>query len=166
MIDFKFPQIVPLAKLYANDYNPNKMPKTEMHLLKDCILNYGFLFPIIVTHDKDRDMYRIIDGEHRYHTLKTLNSDKALVIDLQIPIHEAMQLTVLMNRIKGMHKVESMSKLVVNLHNAGMTDVEIAKNLGMEAEEYIRLKQQLGIAAYFSNHEYSKSWEVLNSSTE
>lgn len=39
-------------------------------------------------------------------------------------------------------------------------DYEIAKNLGMEAEEIIRLKQQLGIAHAFKNVEYSDSWEI------
>ena len=37
---------------------------------------------------------------------------------------------------------------------------EKAKNLGMEAEEIIRLKQQLGIAHAFKNVEYSDSWEI------
>lgn len=159
-IKFIMPQIVDISLLYTNDYNPNKMPKKEMDLLKECILKYGFLFPIITTFDEEKIKYRIIDGEHRFETLKRLKSNQVMIIDLQIPIKEAMQLTVLMNRIKGMHKVESMSELVVKLHSLGISDVEIAKNLGMEAEEYIRLKQQLGIATYFKNHEFSRSWEV------
>jgi ParB-like chromosome segregation protein Spo0J len=159
-INFILPKVVNICDLYANDYNPNKMPKIEMDLLAECIKKYGFLFPIVTTFDASTNKYRIIDGEHRYETLKRLNSKEALIIDLQISIEDAIQLTVLMNRIKGMHKVESMSDLVVRLSSLGLSDVEIAKNLGMEAEEYIRLKQQLGIAVYFSKHEYSKSWEV------
>lgn len=160
MIKFHIPQVVPLGKLYANDYNPNKMPSLEMQLLKECILKYGFIFPILACYDHEKDMYMIIDGYHRYETLKRLKSEQALIVDLAIPIEEAMQLTVLMNKIKGMHQVESMSKLVVKLSALGLSDVEIANNLGIEAEEYIRLKQQLGIAVYYSQHEYSKSWEV------
>jgi len=41
------------------------MPNTEMGLLKECILKYGFLFPIITTWDKEKQKYRIIDGYHR-----------------------------------------------------------------------------------------------------
>ena len=159
-IKFVLPKVVDIADLYANDYNPNKMPKTEMDLLAECIKKYGFLFPIVTTFDSGTNKYRIIDGEHRYETLKRLKSKEALIIDLQIPIEDAIQLTVLMNRIKGMHKVESMSDLVVRLSNLGLSDIEIAKNLGMEAEEYIRLKQQIGIAVYYCKHEYSKSWEA------
>lgn len=159
-IEFKIPEIVDINLLNPNDYNPNIMPKKEMLLLSECITNYGFLFPIIV--NKEGDKYIIIDGYHRYETLKRLKSDKVSIINLDITIEQRMQLTVLMNRIKGMHQVESMSKLVVKLHSTGMDDTQICKNLGMEAEEYIRLKQQLGIAAYYSNHSYSKSWEIEN----
>lgn len=157
-VDFKTPEIVDISLLVANDYNPNKMPKKEMNLLSECITTYGFLFPIIV--NKEFDKYVIIDGYHRFETLKRLKSDKASVINLNLTIEQRMQLTVLMNRIKGMHQVESMSHLVVKLSNLGMNDIDICENIGMEAEEYIRLKQQLGIASYYQNHSYSKSWEV------
>ncbi|OGS40526.1 MAG: hypothetical protein A3K77_00850 [Euryarchaeota archaeon RBG_13_31_8] len=154
------PTVVPLNMLLANDYNPNRMPKKEMTLLEDCILKYGFLFPIIVTWDKEKEKYRIIDGFHRYEKLKQLGAENVSIIDMQISYHDAIQLTVLMNRIKGMHQVELMSDLILNLENLGLMDEEICKNLGMEVEEYLRLKQQLGIAHAFRNHEYSKSWEV------
>ena len=150
---------VPMDMLFANDYNPNRMPRSEMNLLKDCILKYGFLFPIIVTWDKEREKYRIIDGYHRYETLRQLGATEVSIIDLQLSYHDAVQLTVLMNRIKGMHQVELMSDLIVSLEDLGLMDEEICKNLGMEPEEYLRLKQQLGIAHAFRNHEYSKSWE-------
>ncbi len=159
-IDFKMPEIVEITLLVANDYNPNRMPKKEMDLLAECIATYGFLFPIIV--NKENDKYVIIDGYHRYETLKRLGAGQVSIINLNIKPEQRMQLTVLMNRIKGMHQVESMSNLVVKLHNLGMHDKDICLNLGMEAEEYIRLKQQLGIASYYRHHEYSRSWEVEN----
>jgi ParB-like chromosome segregation protein Spo0J len=159
-INFKMPVVVPIEQLFANDYNPNRMPREEMRLLADCISKYGFLFPIITTWDNDKKMYRIIDGYHRYETLKRLGAVEASIINLNIPYHDAVQLTVLMNRIKGLHQVEKMSDLVVKLESLGLEDYEIASNLGMEAEELMRLKQQLGIAHAFKNVEYSNSWEV------
>lgn len=151
-------KVVPLTELFANDYNPNRMPDNEMGLLKECILKFGFLFPILVTFDKSKGKYRIIDGYHRYEALKRIGATEASVIDMQLPYHDAVQLTVLMNRIKGLHQVELMSDLIVKLEDLGLEDAEICKNLGMEVEEYLRLKQQLGIAHSFRNHEYSKSW--------
>lgn len=155
----RMPEIVDIDLLFANDYNPNRMPAEEMRLLGDCIMKYGFLFPIIVNWEEDKEKYRIIDGYHRYFKLKELGVKKVSIIDMKIPYHDAVQLTVLMNRIKGMHQVEKMSDLVVKLEELGLTDGEISNNLGMEAEELLRLKQQLGIAHAFKNVEYSNSWE-------
>jgi hypothetical protein len=152
---------VELDLLEANDYNPNKMPDTEMDLLEQCILRFGFLFPIIVWKTKE-GKYRIIDGFHRYECLKRVGSKTASIVVLDISYDDAVQLTVLMNRIKGMHQVELMSDLVVKLCNLGLEDGEICKNLGMETEEYIRLKQQLGIAHAFRKHKYTNSWDISN----
>lgn len=156
----RMPKLVSIDDLHANSYNPNRMPKEEMRMLADCITTYGFLFPIIVSWDEELGKYRIIDGYHRFETLKRLGVKEVSVVDLAIPYHEAVQLTVLMNRIKGMHQVEKMSDLVVKLEELGMTDEEISHNLGMEEEELIRLKQQLGIAHVFRNVEYANSWEI------
>jgi len=152
-------RIVDIEDIYANEYNPNRMPQTEMKLLSDCIIKYGFLFPIIVAYNKEKGKFRIIDGYHRYETLKKIGAKRVSIINLNLTHHDAIQLTVLMNRIKGMHQVELMSDLLVNLEDLGLMDDEICKNLGMETEEYLRLKQQLGIAHSFKSHEYSKSWE-------
>lgn len=149
--------IVDLNSLVANDYNPNRMPDTEMDLLKQCIIKYGFLFPIIVV--KEGEKYRIVDGYHRYEILKRMCCDKVSVVVLDIPKSEMVQLTVLMNRIKGLHQVELMSDLVVKLQDLGLEDDEISNNLGMETEEYIRLQQQLGISHAFRKHQYTNTWE-------
>lgn len=151
-------KIVKLTELYANEYNPNRMPDTEMNLLKESILKFGFIFPIVATWDEKKEKYRIIDGYHRYETLKRIGAIECTIVDMKLPYHDAVQLTVLMNRIKGLHQVEMMSDLVLKLENLGLEDSEICSNLGMEAEEYLRLKQQLGIAHAFKNHKYSNSW--------
>lgn len=152
-------KLVRISELCPNQYNPNKMPKLEMTLLWECIKKFGFLFPIITKWDAKIQQYKIIDGYHRYEDFIRAGCKWISIIDLDIPYHDAVQLTVLMNRIKGMHQVELMSDLVVNLENLGLMDEEICKNLGMEPEEYLRLKQQLGIAHSFRNHQYSRSWE-------
>jgi ParB-like chromosome segregation protein Spo0J len=170
-------KVVKISELQPNSYNPNRMggavgsekldknakiPKdgTMMGLLTACILKYGFLFPIIVSWDDEIKKYRIIDGYHRYEALIRLGATEVAIVDLKIPYHDAMTLTVMMNRIKGHHAVEKMSDLVVKLEDLGLQDSEICENLGMETEEYLRLKQQLGIAHAFKDHIYSKSWEV------
>jgi ParB-like chromosome segregation protein Spo0J len=153
-------KVVDINLLQANVYNPNRMPSMEMSLLEQCIAKYGFLFPIITSWDEDLQKYRIIDGYHRYEVLKRMGATEVSILDLKLPYHDAVQLTILMNRIKGLHQIEKMSDLVMKLEDLGLQDEEICKNLGMETEEYMRLKQQLGIAHAFRNHNYSKSWEA------
>jgi len=162
-------KIVKINDLQPNSYNPNRFSGmatksgsdsgSMMSLLRNCITKYGFLFPILVSWDEDLKKYRIIDGYHRYEALKQLGAEEVAILDMNILYHDAVQLTVLMNRIKGHHQVEKMSDLVMKLEDLGLTDSEIRENLGMEPEEHLRLKQQLGIAHAFRDHEYSKSWE-------
>jgi ParB-like chromosome segregation protein Spo0J len=150
--------LVPIEEIFANDYNPNRMPTVEMELLDSCIARYGFLFPLICTFDKNVQKYRIIDGYHRYESLKRRGATHAEILDLKISYHDAVQLTVLMNRIKGIHQVERMADVVSKLSDLGLEDSEICENLGMEPEEYGRLKQQLGIAHVFRNARYGNAW--------
>jgi ParB-like chromosome segregation protein Spo0J len=152
--------VVPLSSLISNNYNPNRMLSREMDLLCEAIKKFGFLFPIITSWDEEHQKYRIIDGYHRFEALKRIGATEVTIIDLKLPYHDAIQLTILMNRIKGLHRVEKMSDIVVKLGDLGLQDNEICENLGMETEEYLRLKQQLGIAHAFKDHVYSKSWDV------
>jgi len=152
--------LVPLEMCFANSYNPNKMLTKENQMLCDCMIKYGFLFPLITTFDEEKQKYRIIDGYHRYEALKKIGAKEVAILDMKLPYHDAVQLTVLMNRIKGLHQIELMSDLVVKLEDLGLQDNEICENLGMETEEYLRLKQQLGIAHAFKDHVYSNSWEA------
>ena len=42
----------------------------------------------------------------------------------------------------------------------GKSDSWIAKHLGMDADELLRLKQITGLASLFKDKEFSKSWQV------
>ena len=48
-------------KVTPNDYNPNKVSKQNLELLKQSILTNGWTLPIVVRPD-----YTIIDGFHRW----------------------------------------------------------------------------------------------------
>ena len=74
--------VVPLASLEANDYNPNRMPGSEMDLLRQCIEKFGFLFPIVVVRAGEK--YKIVDGFHRYETLRRMGAQEAAVVVLEL----------------------------------------------------------------------------------
>ena len=51
-----------------------------------------------------------------------------------------------------------MSDLVLDLARRNWSNTRIAKELGMSADEVLRLKQITGLAALFTNQEFSKEW--------
>ena len=51
-----------------------------------------------------------------------------------------------------------MTNIVSDLVNSGMSDSWIMKNIGMDADELLRLKQISGLAALFKDKEFSKVW--------
>ena len=59
-------RMLPLDKLEANDYNPNRMAAPELKLLKISIEEDGFTQPIVAYYNAERDVYEIVDGFHRY----------------------------------------------------------------------------------------------------
>ena len=152
--------LVPTEKIKANNYNPNNVPKNNMELLLQSILDNGFCFPIVVIKD-ELDEYVVIDGFHRYTILKDwLKVAEIPVVILEHDLKKRMSATVQFNRARGVHQVELMGDLVQALVEQGVNDLDISKHLGMELEEVHRLKQITGIAEIFKNQSYSKSWEM------
>ena len=46
--------------------------------------------------------------------------------------------------------------------NMGSSDAWIMKNIGMDADELLRLKQISGLQSLFKDKEFSKAWEIDN----
>ena len=64
------------------------------------------------------------------------------------------------NRARGKHRVEAMSDIVVELKRRNWSDAKIARELGMDADEVLRLSQITGLAEMFADKEFSTAWEV------
>jgi ParB-like chromosome segregation protein Spo0J len=153
------PILVSASKVVANDYNPNKVAKPEMKLLKKSIEDNGFCFPIVTIYDKDNDNYIIIDGFHRYTVLtEYLKSKEIPIVVLEHDIKKRMAATIQFNRARGTHQIIDMSNIVSDLFAKGWDDDKICEHLGMELDEVIRLKQVSGLKSAFGDHEFSKSW--------
>ena len=63
-------KMVPIYKVVANDYNPNRVARPELLLLKHSIEKDGYTQPIVTYHDKKNDLYILVDGFHRYRCAK------------------------------------------------------------------------------------------------
>lgn len=157
---------IPIDKIQANAYNPNAVAPPEMKLLYESIKQDGYTMPIVCYYLEDVDKYEIVDGFHRYRILKE-NKDiydreeghlPVSVIDK--PLENRMASTIRHNRARGQHSIELMTNIVAELVESGMSDAWISKNLGMDFDELLRLKQISGLAALFADKEFSWSWEV------
>lgn len=155
--------------VFANDYNPNSVAPTEMKLLELSILQDGYTQPI-VTMPND-GMFEVVDGFHRnrvgkeswevnkrvhgYLPVVRIKSDRTEKPD-------RMAATIRHNRARGAHRIDSMSEIVVELKRRNWKDEKIARELGMDADEVLRLCQISGIAEAFKDREFSEAWEIDN----
>ncbi|GHV36352.1 nuclease [Synergistales bacterium] len=156
---------VSIEKIRANEYNPNAVAPPEMKLLYESIREDGYTMPIVCYYHEDDGMYEIVDGFHRY-TVMLKHPDiferegGCLPVSvIKKPIAERMASTIRHNRARGTHDVDLMSNIVAELVSMGRTDAWIAKKLGMDCDEILRLKQITGLAELFKNQPYSKAWE-------
>ena len=159
---------VPIEKIQANSYNPNKVSPPEMKLLIKSVLEDGYTMPIVCYYIKEDDRYEIVDGFHRYMAMKACaeiaerenNCLPVSVIDK--PLSERIASTIRHNRARGIHSIDLMVDIVVQLTEAGLSDEWIMKNIGMDADEVLRLKQISGLSSLFANREFSKAWKSDN----
>ena len=148
---------VPIEKVRANSYNPNRVAPPEMRLLEISIWEDGYTMPCVCYYIPEEDVYEIVDGFHRYSVLKTskriYEREKGLlpVVVINKDISNRMASTIRHNRARGVHNIDLMCDIVSELTKAGMSDSWIMKNIGMDADELLRLKQISGLAELFAD---------------
>ena len=156
---------VPVEKVRANSYNPNSVASPEMKLLETSIWEDGYTMPVVCYYLPDEDIYEIVDGFHRYTTLKTSKriyereGGMLPVVTIEKDINDRMASTIRHNRARGTHSVDLMRDIVGELVASGMSDSWIIKHIGMDKDEVLRLKQLSGLASLFIDREYSEADE-------
>lgn len=155
---------VPVEKIHANTYNPNHVAPPEMKLLYQSIKEDGYTMPIVCYYDPETDTYEIVDGYHRYTTMlthKDIYEREGGCLPVSVidkPLEDRMASTIRHNRARGEHSIDLMTNIVAELVDSGMSDAWIMKNIGMDAEELLRLKQLSGLQELFKDTDFSKSW--------
>lgn len=120
MSEIEFPvlnvKMVDIDKVVANDYNPNKVAPPEMWLLKHSIEEDGYTQPIVTYYDKERDIYIVVDGFHRYRCAKEyFNLKQIPVVTIDKDLENRMASTIRHNRARGTHQIIDMSHIVLTL---------------------------------------------------
>ena len=158
---------VPADTVAANDYNPNTVAPPELKLLEHSIACDGYTQPVVTWVDGDRR--ETVDGFHRglvgrtskkvrarthgYLPVTTVNADRT-------DRRDRIASTIRHNRARGRHAVDRMSDIVLDLSRRNWSDAKIARELGMEPDEVLRLKQITGLAEAFADKEFSEAWDV------
>lgn len=149
------------------DYgNPNFVAPPEMRLLEHSITANGYTMPV-VTHECEAGVVTV-DGHHRRRVCldspSVNTSTKGYLPITQIRAERTdeparIAATIEHNRARGEHRVDQMSELVRMLYQAGWRDNKIQEELGMTADEVLRMKQITGLAEMFASRQYSEAWE-------
>lgn len=157
-------QLVPVDDVRGNDYNPNKVARPEMDLLALSIRKDGLTMPCVVANDGDR--YVIVDGFHRRtqvaekEDIRSSLNGYLPIVKLNKKIEDRIASTVRHNVARGTHQVDLSARLVTILKKNNWTNERIGKEIGMDADEVLRLKQITGLAEAFADKEFSKAWEA------
>lgn len=154
-------------EVHANDYNPNVVAPPEMKLLRHSIECDGFTQPIVTW--ENGNGREVVDGFHRnrvgkeqkairkqlmgYLPVTTIQSDRS-------GRNDRIAATIRHNRARGAHQVDNMSEIIVELSRRNWSDEKIGRELGMEPDEILRLKQISGLAELFKDRDFSEAWEV------
>lgn len=152
-------------EVVANDYNPNKVAPPEMQLLEVSIDNDGYTQPIVTYPVEGR--HEVVDGFHRSRVGKESSVIKKRVHgylpvvnirDEQTDKNDRIASTIRHNRARGKHQVDAMSEIVLELKNRNWTNERVARELGMDEDEILRLCQISGLESLFSDADFSKAW--------
>lgn len=158
----------------ANDYNPNHVATPEMRSLRRSIDKFGYGMPVVTWQDTDGSDVTI-DGEHRGRIGKEITTVRSRVHGY-LPVarvkkvlddgnyrdaerNDVIQATILYNEARGEHGTSPMTAIVAELLRNGWSDTDVAKELGMDADEVLRFKHNTGLPELFKNHNYSTAWE-------
>lgn len=157
---------VPNEDVRSNDYNPNAVAPPEMQLLEVSIQEDGYTQPIVTFPNEG---FEVVDGFHRNRVGKECQAIRERIHGY-LPITQInperqdkgdrIAATIRHNRARGKHKVSAMSDIVVELKRRNWSDEKIGKNLGMDADEVLRLCQITGMRELFSDADFSKSWDI------
>jgi ParB-like chromosome segregation protein Spo0J len=157
---------VPADQVEANDYNPNSVAPPEMKLLELSISEDGYTQPIVAY--GTNGYYEVVDGFHRNRVGKECKKIRERIHGY-LPITlintnrenkgDRIAATIRHNRARGKHIVSGMSDIVLELSRRNWSDAKISRELGMEPDEVLRLKQITGLAELFADKEFSEAWE-------
>jgi ParB-like chromosome segregation protein Spo0J len=107
-------ELVNVASLKTDGQNPNRMSEKQHRALRESILRYGFIVPIITNKD-----LLIADGEQRWEEAKALGMKQVQVIKLPVEDVDRRLLRQVLNKLKGEHEPRADAEEFQRIIDAG-----------------------------------------------
>jgi ParB-like chromosome segregation protein Spo0J len=115
-LDVEVPQteLIDIDRLQLDGDNPNKMKKGQLKALRDAIVKWGFIVPIVT----NRDLL-VADGEQRITVAKELGMKQVPVVRLDVEDVDRRLLRQVLNKLKGQHVPELDQEEFLRIIEAG-----------------------------------------------
>lgn len=126
---------VALAACHPNPWNPNRMDGLTYAKTIESIRKYGFIDPMTLRAMPDKPgEWQIIDGENRWRAARDLGIEHGPAFSLgNVEEKMAMQLTIVLNELRGQYDPRSMGSLLRNLLDNDTID-ELTRTLPFTEE--------------------------------
>jgi ParB-like chromosome segregation protein Spo0J len=110
-------------QLVPNTWNPNRQDPETFAKEKVSLQRFGFVVPIITRSATPGSKFEIVDGEHRWKAAIELGMEWVPIYDLgNISEHEAMQLTIVLNELRGKPEEKKLGDVLKRLLNTETID--------------------------------------------
>lgn len=132
-------RLLDVGKLEPNPWNPNEQDAETFAKEKVSLQRFGFVAPIIARpHPKERGRWEIIDGEHRWKGAIELKMLVVPVYDVgPIGDHEAQQLTVILNELRGKPNEKKLEVVLKRLLGSDTLD-RLTEVMPLTKEQYAK----------------------------
>lgn len=139
--------MVPVDLIDYNQWNANKMPAARYRRLVEQIKKKGMLSAVLLREQGSR--FLCIDGEHRVMAAKdaSLTEIPAVVIQQDLPKHQMIELTLLMNSLKGDWDLDRLKENVAEIMQARDREALVAEIGGLDKRIDAAVKSVAGETA-------------------
>jgi len=127
-----------IKDLIRAEYNPRELTKDQYNHLKDSLLRFGVVDPVIVNKHPDRDNI-IIGGHQRSKVWEDMGNDKIPTVELSLTLDKEKELNVRLNKNTGQFDMDMLANNfdTEDLIEWGFSEGELVgfDEVDLEAEE-------------------------------
>ena len=145
-LDFR---MVPISDIEAAGWNPNEMEAEMFETLVNAIREEGTINqPVLVRrHPNKKDVFQLVDGEHRYKGAKVAGLNNIGVIVVNYDETQAKIRTLSMNAVRGQNVPIKLARLIVDLQKT-YSDAQIRAMTGIGEDQQSEVLKLLEVPEF------------------